>query len=168
MSPLVRVLVMAAVRLGLLFYAGWFAFAPEALGEGTSMVSRIGLVLVCLMLSILLGEIDRLRTHFSLLVGALRSAGGGSAASQAAASVSAAAAAIPLADEGSKDPKASVEILIRALAAPDLDTVSKAHKHLQRLTGKDLPPEHALWQRWWQENRDDYAGPPTGTPGNIG
>lgn len=151
---------MAAVRLGLLFFAGWFAFKEDALGEGAPLLSRIGLVLVCLMLSIVLGEIDRLRTHFSLLVGALRAAGGGEGASQAASAVGAVAASIPLADEGSKDPKASVEILLQALSAPDADTVAKAHKHLVRLTGKDLPPTPALWQRWWQENGDDFTGPP--------
>ena len=48
------------------------------------------------------------------------------------------------------------------------DTVEKVHKHLVRLTGKNLPPEIALWQRWWQENRDSWAGPPAGAQGNDG
>lgn len=165
MSPAVRVLVIALVRLGLIFYAAWFAFKEDSLGVGASIVSRIGLVLVCLVLSILLGELDRIRTHFGLLVGALRaagSAGGGSAAA-------AAAAAAPLVppEAADADPRASVDILVRALSAEDPGTVAKAHRHLVRLTGKQLPAEVALWERWWQENRDEYKGPPAGSPGNL-
>ncbi|MDA1196032.1 MAG: hypothetical protein O2894_12740, partial [Planctomycetota bacterium] len=80
MSPIARVLITSLVRFALLFFAGWFAFAEDALGGEAPMVSRIGLVLMCLVLSILVGEVDRLRTHFGLLVGALRAAGGGGAA----------------------------------------------------------------------------------------
>jgi hypothetical protein len=157
LSPVARVLVIALVRLILLFFAIWFAFREDALGEGASLVSRMGIVLLFLVVFILLGELDKLRTHFGLLVGALRAAGGagGGAAAAAGAAAALGGDAVP-----EPDTRASVDILIRALGAPDADTRDKAHKHLVRLTGKNLPAEHALWERWWQENRDrfDAAG----------
>lgn len=164
MSPVVRLLVVAVVRLALLFYAGWFAFHGDPFGSGdVPMVTRVGLVLLCLILQVLLGEIDRLRTHFSLLVGGLRAAGRSDAT---AALGTAALGEEGLPTQGSADPKASVDILVQALATDDPDTVAKVHKHLVRLTGKNLPPETALWERWWQENRDGWAGPPAGAAGN--
>ncbi len=157
MNPVARLLVVALIRLILIFFAGWFAFKQDALGEGVHIVSRIGLVLLFLVVSILLGEFDKLRTHFALLIGALRAAGaggpGGAAAAAAGAIAAAGGAGAPQAD-----PRASVDILIRALASDDDDTRDKAHKHLVRLTGKNLPAETALWERWWQENRDKFKG----------
>ena len=156
---------MAVLRLGLLFYAAWFAFHDDPLGSGDlPMVSRVGLVLLFFVLSILLGELDRLRTHFGLLVGGLRAAGRGAGLDE----VAQAAGGEALATQPKADPKASVDILVQALAADDPDTVAKVHKHLTRLTGKKLPPESALWERWWQENRDSWAGPPAGSQGIDG
>ena len=169
MSPVVRLMITAAIRLGLLFYAGWFAFHDAPLGsEDIPTVSRIGLVLICLILQVLLGELDGLRTHFGLLVGGLRAAGrtGGNAELGQAAEQAAAMAGVSAASNA--DPKASIDILVQALDTKDPDTVDKVHKHLVRLTGKKLPPEIALWQRWWQENRDSWAGPPAGAEGNDG
>jgi len=163
-SPVARLLVVTLVRLAMVFFAGWFAFREDALGQGASMVSRIGIVLLFLVASILLGELDKLRTHFGLLIGALRAAGGPGVAGAAAL----ASAGLDTAAAGSADPKASVDILIRALGATDADTRDKAHKHLVRLTGKKLPAEIALWERWWQENRDRYKGPPAGSGGPSG
>lgn len=156
MSPVVRLLIVTLVRLAMIFFAGWFAFNEEALGAGVPMVSRIGLVLLFLVASIILGELDKLRTHFGLLIGALRAAGGQGGA--AAAAVATAGLDTPSAAQA--DPKASVDILIRALGVDEGLTREKAHKHLVRLTGKNLPAELALWERWWQENRDGYEGPP--------
>ena len=39
MSPVVRVLVITLVRLALIFFAAWFAFKEDALGEGVSMLT---------------------------------------------------------------------------------------------------------------------------------
>ena len=169
MSPVVRLLVTAAVRLGLLFYAGWFAFHDAPLGStDLPMVSRIGLVFLCLILQVILGELDGLRTHFGLLVGGLRAAGRASGTPELGQAADEAAASAGLSEASKADPKASVDILVQALATKDPDTVEKVHKHLVRLTGKNLPPEIALWQRWWQENRDSWAGPPAGAQGNDG
>ncbi len=167
MSPAVRLLVTTAVRLGLLFYAGWFAFHDAPLGDpGIPMVARIGLVLICLILQVLLGELDGLRTHFGLLVGGLRAAGRAGGSKELDEVAVAVAGSTAEAGSTPADPKASVDILVQALATKDPDTVAKVHKHLVRLTGKNLRPEHALWQRWWQENRDSWAGPPAGAAGN--
>lgn len=167
MSPVARLLVVTLVRLAMIFFAGWFAFNEDALGAGAPMVSRIGLVLLFLVGSIILGELDKLRTHFGLLIGALRAAGG-QGGTAAAAAAAAASAGLDVAGGSMADPKASVDILIRALGADDADTRDKAHRHLMRLTGKQLPAETALWERWWQENRSRYKGPPAGSGGAAG
>lgn len=147
MSPVVRVLVITLVRLALIFFAAWFAFKEDALGADAALVSRMGVVLLFLVTSILVGEVDKMRTHFGLLIGALRAAGTGGGAPALGG-----AAGAP------QDPRASVDILIQALGAEDADTREKAHKHLVRLTGKNLPAEPALWERWWQENRERFKG----------
>lgn len=154
MSPVVRVLVTTLVRLALIFFAAWFAFKDDALGEGVSLVSRFALVLLFLVAAILVAEVDKLRTHFGLLIGALRAAGAGGGAAGGAS----AAAAMAGDARAAEDPRASVDILVRALGARDAGTREKAHKHLVRLTGKNLPPERALWERWWQENREGFKG----------
>ena len=150
MSPLVRVLVIALLQFTLIFFAGWFAFKEDALGEGVHMVSRVGLVLICLVLVILISELSKMREHFGVVIRALR-------ATQGAGAVPAEVATPSL--ETQADPRAAVDILLQALASDDAETREKAHKHLVRLTGKDLPPEIALWQRWWQENRGRFPGP---------
>ena len=107
MSPVVRVLVIALVQLTLVFFAGWFAFNPDALGSDlsamTSRVSRIGLVLLCLVSAVLTAELAKLRTHMSMLLGALRAASGGSGGGLPAAAGAPAA-----------DPRAAVDILLQA------------------------------------------------------
>jgi len=168
MVPVVRVLVVAFVRFAFVFFAGWFAFNEDALGVGAPLVSRLAFVLLFLVVSILLGEIDRLRTHFGLLIGALRAAGGGQGGGVDAAA-QAASTALGGDAPPAADPKASIEILIRALGAADAGTRENARHHLQRLTGKNLPADAALWARWWQENRGAYEAPPDtgrGPPGN--
>jgi len=162
-SPVARLIVVALIRLLLIFFAGWFAFKEDALGEGVHLVSRLGLVALFLVVSILLGEFDKLRTHFALLIGALRAAGGGAGGAAGGGAAAAAVAGLGLGEATpAADPRASVDILIRALGAGDEDTRDKAHKHLVRLTGKNLPAEVALWERWWQENRDRFAGGTSG------
>jgi len=150
-SPVVRVLVAALTQFVLIFFAGWFAFKEDALGPDVHSVSRMGLVLVCLVLGIVVGEIGKLRRHFGMIIGALRAA----SASGTTPSIEALGAApAPI-----QDPQAAVDILLQALASDDAETKERAHRHLVRLTGKSLPPETALWKRWWQENRDRFPGP---------
>lgn len=128
-----RLILVYAVRLLVLAFAGWVAFAPAALPDAHA-ITRMGLVAVLLVLSILIGEVDRQRMQFDALLQALRRATG--------RDVDGAGAAAP-SDE-------AVPILIRALASRDADVREKAHKNLVRLTGQaGLPPERAAWERWW-------------------
>ena len=154
MNPVVRVLVGALVQFTLMFFAGWFAFKEDALGPDVHVVSRMGLVLVCLVAGILISELTKMRTHFGMMVGAMRaaSAAGGPPTPEAVDALEAAATPGLAAD-----PRAAVDILLGALSSDDAETRERAHRHLVRLTGKNLPPEPALWQRWWQENRDRFS-----------
>lgn len=154
MSPVVRVLVGALVQVTLIFFAGWFAFKQDALGPEVHLVSRMGLVLLCLVLAIILAELTKLRSHFGMIVGAMRAA---SAAGTAPASESMEALQAATSPGLAEDPRAAVDILVTALATDDAETRERAHRHLVRLTGKNLPPEVALWQRWWQENRERFS-----------
>ena len=143
-----RLLVGALVRLVLLGYAVWFAIREDALGAGVPMVSRIGIVILFVILSVLVGEISQMRMHLSLLArGALAAArsGGG-----LADSVSRTAPA---------DPRQPIEILLQALRTTEGETQAKAHAHLQRLTGQDLPLDPVVWDSWWQNNRDTFQAP---------
>lgn len=148
-----RLLVGALVRLVLLGYGVWFAVRSDALGPDVPMASRIGLVILFVVMSILVGEMSQMRTHFSLLVGALRAAGG--TAGAAAAPVAAAGA---MAGDLTSDPRQPIEILLQALRMTSGDTQAKAHAHLKRLTGQNLPMDAAAWDAWWAENRDRYSG----------
>ena len=147
-----RLIVSALVRLVLLFYAGWFAFADQALGPEASMVTRIGLAILFLVLSVLVGEITQMRTHFGLLIGAMRAAGGVMGA--AAAPIAVAQNAV----ESSADPRPeAVDILIRALGSESAEAREAAHGQLVRLTGQELPLEQDAWTEWWKLNRKGFA-----------
>jgi hypothetical protein len=151
-----RYLVVALVRLLLLVAAGWFAFSETALGEDVPLVSRMAVVLSFLVLSIVLGELDRLRTHFALLLGALRSAGG-SAAARVTQVVAATLDGNP--GETRPDPREAVDILVKALGAGDAQTRAKVHARLRTLTGQDLPPDAGTWAAWWSKNRAAFGRP---------
>lgn len=150
MSPVVRVLVGALVQLTLICFGGWFAFKEDALGPDVPVISRMGLVLICLVMAILISELTKMRTHFGMLIAAMRAASAAGSSPSPEALEAAGAAAAP-------DPQAAVDILLQALGSDDPVTRERAHRHLVRLTGKELPPETALWERWWQENRDRFS-----------
>jgi hypothetical protein len=156
-SPVARYLVVALVRLLLLAAAGWFAFADDALGAGAPLLSRIAVVLAFFVLSILLGEFDRLRSHFALLLAALRSSGG---SPQAAAATHALAQALEGGAVGPPDPREAVEILVKALRARNPDTRQRVHERLRTLTGQDLPLDPKAWESWWAAHRDGWKGKP--------
>ncbi len=124
-----RMIVVYLVRLILLALAGWFVLAPASL-PGAHPITRGGLAASLLVLSILIGEVDRLRTQFDALLRALRQATGKAA--------------------GTAGGEEAVPILIRALGSRDAEVREKAHRNLVRLTGrKDLPPRREAWEQWW-------------------
>ncbi len=153
MRPEVRLLVGFFVRLVLLFFAGWFLFYEGSMPEGTHIVSRIGIAILFLIAQILVGEVSTVRTHVGLLIGALRAVTGGTPAGAATAAIAeqlgGGAPAVP-------DVQAAVDILIQSLDTDDAETRSKAHKHLQRITGESFPPDVAVWADWWAENRQGF------------
>lgn len=142
-----RLLVGALVRLILLGYAVWFAIREDALGPDVPMASRIGVVILFVVLSVLVGEISQMRMHLSLLArGALAAArAGGGLAEQVSRTAPA-------------DPRQPIEILLQALRTTEGETQAKAHAHLMRLTGQDLPLDPIVWDSWWQNNKDTFTG----------
>ncbi len=154
MSASSRLIIALILRILLLLFAGWFAFAPDALPEGVSIVSRIGLATAFLVLMMLIGEVGTMRMHMGMLVSALR-AGGTPGASAAAVAATANAMGVG-ASGGTRNDAASVDILIQALKTNDADVRAKAHAHLTRLTGQTMPDDVATWQKWWDDNRDTF------------
>ena len=144
MSLKTRIVLNALLRLAFLGIAGWFAFGGEQALPDAHMVTRISLVALAIGVSILLGEAGMLRTHFDMLLAALRA---GTAATAAGATTGGAP----------RDDKAAIDVLVRALGSREASTREKAHKHLRRLTGQDLPEDPESWNRWWAANRDAYS-----------
>jgi hypothetical protein len=138
-----RILVNALLRLVFLAVAGWFAFGGETALPGAPLFTRIALVVLALGVSILLGEVGMLRAHFDMLLAALRAGTASAAASGAGA--------VP------RDDKAAIDVLVRALGSREPSTREKAHKHLKRITGQDLPEDPQAWGRWWSENRESFT-----------
>lgn len=143
MTPTKRILLNAALRLVFLAIAGWFAFGGDYALPDAPMVTRIALVVLAFGISILLGESAILRTNFDMLLSALRAG--------TAATAGGAAAATP------RDDKAAIDVLVRALGSREASTREKAHKHLKRLTGQDLPEDPDAWNRWWNANREAFT-----------
>ena len=137
----------AFVRLVLLAYGVWFAIWENALGPDVPMVSRVGIVILFLVLSILVGEISQMRMHLSLLArGALQAARSGQLG------VPAEGTPMPAADA-----RQPVEILLQALKTTEGETQIKAHTHLKRLTGQDLPLDSGVWEAWWAKSKDTFS-----------
>jgi hypothetical protein len=130
-----RLIMNAALRLMLLGFAMWIAFGGEDALKAP-IATRIGIVLLFAALSIVLGEIAQQREHISLVMKMLR------------AGVA-----------NRRDDKEAIDILIQGLSAREAATREKAHHHLKRLTGQDMPAEAALWQAWWAANRDAFQAP---------
>ncbi|MDJ0974285.1 MAG: hypothetical protein QNJ98_07490 [Planctomycetota bacterium] len=147
MNPAARLIIAFVIRLLLIFFAGWFALAESAMPEGTHIVSRIGLAMLFLIASILVGEVSNLRMHFGMLVNAIRAARGGGEES------------VP--DASPPDPneakRKAVDELVRALRTDKADVRDMVHGHLIRLTGQDLPADPAAWEAWWSKSRDTFV-----------
>lgn len=144
----VRLLIGALVRLALIFFAVWFGAVPQALPAAVPLVSRLGLALLFFLTAMLIGEVGGLRTHFRLLLGAIRGvqAAEGRGEGEGAA------------DEAPADVRVAIDTLIPALESPDAETRVKVHAHLIRLTGQKLPAERAAWDTWWKGARGGFKG----------
>lgn len=146
MNPAVRLLVAFAIRVSLVFFAGWFALAESALPADVSTVSRMGLAFLFLIAAILVGEVSSLRLHFGMIMGAIRKAKGEPAEASG-----------PVADAADTR-RMAVDQLIKALGVTKDDAVrTTVHKNLTRLTGQDLPADATAWETWWAQNRDTFV-----------
>jgi hypothetical protein len=156
LNPAARLIISFVLRLVLFFFAGWFAIAESALPPGVSMVSRIGLATLFLIVAILVGEVANMRMHLGMLLGALRAVGGGAGAASGVVSKLIGETEGTTSKAASADPRDSIDILIRALGSRDEDTRTKAHHHLQRLTGQSFGAAPADWESWWAGARESF------------
>ena len=141
-----RIILNSLLRLLFIAIAGWFAFGGETALPGAPMITRVALMALALGISVILGEAGILRANFDMLLAALRA---GTAATAAGST-----GAVP------RDDKAAIDVLVRALGSREASTREKAHKHLKRLTGQDIPEDVEAWNRWWTENRGAFEAPP--------
>lgn len=148
MSPAARLIIAFVIRLLLIFFAGWFALAESALPADTHIVSRMGLALLFLIASILVGEVANLRMHFGMLVNAIRAARGGEGGDGPSEATPA---------DPNEAKRQAVDELIRALNTDKADVRDMVHGHLMRLTGQDLPADPAAWEAWWSSHRETFA-----------
>ncbi len=145
MTPTSRLMLNALLRLTLLGFGLWIALGGEAALSGAALPTRIGLVVLFLSVSILIGEVGQLRDHLGALLKVLKGAAG-----------------------GRRDDREAVDILLQGLSAPDPEVRERAHHHLVRLTGQQLPPDPERWQAWWAAHREGFvarggaAGPSPG------
>ena len=139
------------IRLLLVALGLWFAFADAALPGDTHLVTRYGLMVLCFILNILVGEVARNRLHVDGIVGAMRQVRAGGGLDGAMDSFE---------DVPKRDPREAVDTLVQALGVTKGDTRTKVHAHLKRLTGQDLPADASAWSSWWDANREAYKGMP--------
>lgn len=144
MNPLPRAVSGLVVQAALLGFAIYFAFTESALPSATT-AARIGLVVLFVVASFVVGEVSRVRTHVGALLAALRAGVAG-------------AGGVP------RDDKAAVDVLVRALSAEDADVRVKAHRNLVRLTGKSFTMDPAAWQEWWKDAREGFVARDVGRP----
>ena len=125
----------------LLVLAGAVAFEPllpaglaGLFGAGTIM--RVVVVVLCLYTLALILERERMAQDFKNVLGAFREfhKQQGQASSDGH---------VP---ESQK--REAIEILISALESQDASVRDKAHQHLKRITGQQLPADPASWRAW--------------------
>ena len=159
MNAAARLVISLVVRLILLFYAGWFAVADSALHPDASLVSRIGLSLLFLILSLFVGEVTTLRMHVGMVLGALRKVAGGEGLIPEAVAAEVGAEVPPDASASAGDAREAIDILVKTLSSSDEKARGMAYAHLQRLTGETLPEVPEAWERWWADNREGFVPP---------
>jgi len=129
-----RALVGLVIQLGCLAMAVYVIVSDGAL-PGASWVARAGVAFVCLAVSVTYGEVLRQRETLRQFIQALQAQVGAGAP---------------------RDDRRAVDTLVSALGSADESTREMAHKHLMRLTGKDLPPDPLVWETWWKSARSDF------------
>ncbi len=143
-SPISRSLASLVVQVVLIGFAAYLGFVPEAV-PGSTLGARAALVVGLVVLSFLVGEVGRMRVHMAAILSVLQQAVSGGAP---------------------RDDRAAVDILVDQLATAEGDLRLKVHRHLVRLTGRDLPPDPVAWKEWWAGAREGYTGRGGRSPGS--
>ena len=130
-----RALSLLAIQL-LLLAAAIYVGVSDAAFPGASTVARGGLVVLCVAVSFLAGEVARLRIDFGVILKALQAN---------------TVRATP------RDDKAAIDVLVAALDSANVEVREKAHVNLVRITGQDFPPDGAPWKAWWASARDGFS-----------
>lgn len=130
-----RALSLLAIQLLLLGTAIYVAVADGAF-PGSSTLARGGLVVLCIAVSFLAGEVARLRADFGVVLKALQAN---------------TVRATP------RDDRAAIDVLVAALDSGNPEVREKAHVNLVRITGQKLPPDGAAWKAWWASARDGFT-----------
>ncbi len=134
MRSVVQWVLIGVLRLVFLGFGAWVGLVPDAL-PGAHPLTRIALASVFLVFAVLLGEFLSLKTRFDMLIRAVKSA-----------------TARTKPDPTSREE--AIGILIRTLDSKDSATREKAHRHLVRLTGQDLPPDSGAWEAWQRGTKE--------------
>lgn len=95
--------------------------------------------ILCIYVLLLIAERERMGRDFKQVLQAFRDFHAGSANSGQAGG------------SGSPTPsqkQEALEILVSALESQDVSVREKAHAHLQRITGQNLPADAASWRSW--------------------
>jgi hypothetical protein len=141
-----RLLFGFAVQLAFLGLAIYLVVSPDAL-PGASHAARVGVAALALAVGVLWGEVMRVRADLGELLRALQR---------------------DLSTYTPRDDRMAVDVLVAALDSKDPAAREKAHLHLRRLTGQNLPPDGAAWRAWWQGARATFGPAPRAGSGGAG
>jgi hypothetical protein len=136
-SALVRV-ADGVVLVGVILAAVLVAFGPR-LGqaeEDHARVLRVVVAVLCVALGFLLVQVRGLRREMLSMDALLDDVRFGA---------------------GTKRDRDAIDILVRALRAPDPHAREAALRTLRKLSGLDLGAEPAGWEKWWEGSRATYT-----------
>jgi len=130
-----RALSLLVIQL-LLLAAAVYVGVSDAAFPGASTLARGTIVVLCVAVSFLAGEVARLRTDFGVVLKALQ---------------------VNTVKATPRDDRAAIDVLVAALDSGNLEVREKAHVNLVRITGQNLPPDGAPWKAWWASARDGFT-----------
>ena len=136
-SPLVR-FADATVIVGVLLAAVLVAFGPR-LGqseEDHARVLRVVVAVLCVALGFLLVQVRGLRREMLSMDALLDDVRFGA---------------------GTKRDRDAIDILVRALRAPDAHAREAALRTLKKIGGVDLGDDPQEWERWWSGARSTFT-----------
>jgi hypothetical protein len=133
-NPATRAMVGLVIQGGCLALAIYVLVSDGAF-PGASMIARVGIAILSLAVAMTYAEVTQQRAHLQAVLMALQARVG---------------ASVP------RDDRRAIDTLVAALSTGDAAARETAHRHLVRLTGKDLPADAARWEAWWSDARADF------------